>query len=152
VLAVDVDDAKLKLAKSVGADYGINSRGLNSKEVVAKIREANGGSLADAAIDFVGMPATSSLGFDSLGRGGRLVVVGLFGGEGKFPLPLFPLRAREIIGNFTGTIQDLAEMVELVQRRLVKPVVSETYRLEEVNLVLEKLVAGKIEGRAIVSP
>src|SRR5579872_3554765 len=152
VLVVDVDDAKLKLAQSLGADAVVNSRGLETRDVLTKIKDANGGALADAAIDFVGMPATSSLGFDSLGRGGRSVIVGLFGGEGRFPLPLFPLRSREIIGNFTGTLQDLAEMVELVRRGLVKPVVSESYPLNEVNLVLDKLVAGKIEGRAVVTP
>ena len=151
VVVVDVDDSKLRLAKSLGADYCLNSRGLANDEMVAKIKET-GGSLADAAIDFVGTPATSSLGFECLCRGGRLVLVGLFGGEGKFALPLFPLRAREIIGNFTGTIQDLAEMVELVHRGLIKPVVSETFPLTSANLALEKLVAGKIEGRAVLSP
>ena len=152
VVVVDVDDAKLALAKSLGADLGINTRGLTNKEVVAQIKDANGGLPADAAIDFVGTPATSSLGFEALGRGGRLVLVGLFGGEGKFALPFFPLRAAEVIGNFTGTIQDLSEMVELVQRGVVKPVVSQTYPLSEANLVLEKLVAGKIEGRAVLAP
>jgi propanol-preferring alcohol dehydrogenase len=151
VLVVDIDDSKLRLAKSLGADYALNSRGLSNDEMVAKIKE-NCGSLADAAMDFVGTPATSSLGFECLGRGGRLVLIGLFGGEGRFALPLFPLRAREIIGNFTGTIQDLAEMVELVHRGLIKPVVSETFPLASANLVLEKLVAGEIEGRAVLSP
>lgn len=152
VVVVDVDDSKLKLAKSIGADEGINSKGIASSEVVERIKQANDGYPADTAIDFVGMPATSTLGFESLGRGGRLVVVGLFGGEGKFPLPFFPLRALEVIGNFTGTIQDLAEMVRLVHRGIVKPVVSETFHLEEANNVLEKLVAGKIEGRAVLAP
>jgi len=152
VVVVDVDDSKLKLAKSIGADYGINSRGITNSEVVARIKEANGGSPAEAAIDFVGMPAKSSIGFESLGRGGRLVVVGLFGGEGKFPMPFFPLRALEIIGNFTGTIQDLAEMVQLVNRGIIKPIVSQTFRFDEANKVLDRLVAGQIEGRAVLAP
>ena len=152
VVVVDVDDSKLSLAKSIGADYGINSRGLSNKEAVARIKDLNGGVLADAAIDFVGMPATTSLGFESLGRGGRLVVVGLFGGEGKFALPFFPLRTLEVIGNFTGTVQDLGKMVQLVHRGIIKPVVSETFPLAEVNLALDRLVAGKIEGRAVLSP
>jgi len=152
VVAVDIDDAKLKLAEKIGADFTINSRGLAMKEMTSKIRQINHELLADVAIDFVGIPATSSLGFEVLGRSGRLVLVGLFGGEGRFALPMFPLKALEVIGNFTGTIQDLAEMVQLVQRGLVKPVVSQSYSLEEANLVIEKLIAGKIEGRAILQP
>jgi propanol-preferring alcohol dehydrogenase len=152
VVVVDVDDAKLKLAKSLGADWGINSGGLANKDVVTQIKEANGGLPADAAIDFVGMPSTASLGFEALGRGGRMVLVGLFGGEGKFALPFFPLRAVEVLGNFTGTIRDLADMVKLVRQGVVKPVVSETYPLDDANVVLEKLVAGKIVGRAALAP
>lgn len=152
VVVVDVDDAKLSLAKSLGADLGINSRGLTNSEVVVQIKSENGGLPADAAIDFVGMPSTASLGFEALGRGGRMVLVGLFGGEGKFALPFFPLRAVEVLGNFTGSIQDLADMVQLAQRGMVKPVVSETYSLRKANIVLENLVAGRIEGRAVLKP
>jgi alcohol dehydrogenase, propanol-preferring len=149
---VDIDDRKLRLAKEIGADFVINSRGLSKTEIISKIKDMNDGLLADAAIDFVGMPATSSVGFETLSRGGRLVLVGLFGGEGRFALPFFPLRALEVMGNFTGTMQELAEMVQLVHRGVINPIVSETYSLNEANIVLEKLVAGKIEGRAVLTP
>ena len=150
IVAIDVDDSKLKLAREIGADFVINSKGLASKDVISKIREINSGLLADVAIDFVGMPTTSLLGFEALGRAGRLVIVGLFGGEGRFALPIFPLKALEVMGNFTGTIEDLAEMVQLVDRGIINPVVSETYSLENVNRVIEKLVAGEIRGRAVL--
>ncbi|HXQ92703.1 MAG TPA: alcohol dehydrogenase [Nitrososphaerales archaeon] len=152
VVAVDVDNSKLKLAEKIGADLTINSKGLSIKEMTSRIREINHGLLADVAIDFVGMPATSSLGFEVLGRGGRLILVGLFGGEGRFALPIFPLKALEVMGNFTGTIQDLGEMVQLVGRGVITPVVSESFSLDSVNQVIEKLVSGKIEGRAVVEP
>jgi alcohol dehydrogenase, propanol-preferring len=152
VVSIDVDDNKLSLAKKVGADLGINGRNLSAKEIASKVREFNNGLPADAAIDFVGTSATSSLGFDLIGRGGRLVIVGLFGGEGRFALPIFPLKSVEVAGNFTGTIEDLAEMVQLVSRGIVTPVVSETNRLEEANEVIQRLVAGKIQGRAILVP
>jgi propanol-preferring alcohol dehydrogenase len=152
VVAIDVNDSKLNLAEKIGADFKINSRGLTNREIVSKIREINHGLLADVAIDFVGMPATCSLGFEALGRSGRLVVVGLFGGEGRFALPFFPLKALEVLGNFTGTIQDLAEMVQLVDRGVINPVVSESFSLDSVNRVIENLIAGKVEGRAVLEP
>lgn len=152
VAAIDVDDSKLKVAREVGADLGINSSGLKTREISSRLREFNYGLPADAVIDFVGTPATSSLGFDLIGRGGRLVMVGLYGGEGKFALPIFPLKSVEVAGNFTGTIQDLAEMVQLVSRGIVKPVVSETVTLEKANEIIQRLVAGKIQGRAVLVP
>jgi alcohol dehydrogenase, propanol-preferring len=152
VIAIDVDDDKLKLAQDIGADLGINSRDLSSKEISAKVRQFNGGLQADAAIDFVGTPVTSSLGFDLIGRGGRLIICGLFGGEGRFALPIFPLKSVEIAGNFTGTLQDLAEMVQLVERGVINPVVSETKPLDGVNDVIQRLISGKVQGRAVVVP
>ncbi len=152
VIAMDVDDKKLDVAREVGADLGINTRGLANREILSKVRDFNAKLPADAAIDFVGTPATSSLGFDLIGRGGRLVMVGLFGGEGKFPLPLFPIKSVEVKGNFTGTLEDLGEMVQLVSRGLINPVVSETLPLEKANDAMERLAAGKIQGRAVLVP
>ncbi|HYB03366.1 MAG TPA: zinc-binding dehydrogenase, partial [Nitrososphaerales archaeon] len=152
VIALDVDDRKLDVARKVGADLGINIRGLASREILSKVKEFNGNLPADARIDFVGTPTTSSLGFDLIGRGGRLIMVGLFGGEGKFSLPIFPLKSVEIAGNFTGTLQDLGEMVQLVSRRVIEPVVSETVPLENANDVIQRLTTGKIQGRAVLIP
>ena len=80
------------------------------------------------------------------------MLVGLFGGEGRFALPFFPLKALEVMGNFTGTIQDLAEMVQLVDRGSINPVVCESFPLDNVNRVIENLIAGRVEGRAVLEP
>lgn len=152
VLVLDVDDEKLGLAREVGADVGLNSKTLSRKEIISRVRELNGGLAADAAIDFVGTPQTSALGFDLIGRGGRLVMVGLFGGEGRFSLPIFPLKSVEIAGNFTGTLQDLADMVRLVSRGVVTPVVSEERPLDDANDVIARLASGTVRGRAVLVP
>jgi alcohol dehydrogenase, propanol-preferring len=152
VAALDVDDEKLNLARKIGADEGINTKTLSRREVISKVRELNDGLPADAAIDFVGTPTTSGLGFDLIGRGGRLVMVGLFGGEGKFALPVFPLKSVEISGNFTGTIQDLGDMVQLVSRGVINPVVSQESPLVDANDVIQKLTSGRIQGRAVLVP
>ena len=99
VLVLDVDPAKLELASKLGADHTINTAGSERKAVVAEITAANRGRGADAVVDFVGNPSTTALGFEMLARGGRLVLVGLFGGAASFPLPLFPLRGAEVVGN-----------------------------------------------------
>jgi propanol-preferring alcohol dehydrogenase len=152
VAVLDVDEKKLELAQKLGADCTFNSSKLGEKEITSRLKEASSGRGADAVIDFVGIPQTSSIGFRVLGRGGKLIVVGLAGGIIPLPLPLFPLRGAQIIGNFTGTLKDLAELVEIVEHGIVSPVVSAEYPLEDANLALEKLRKGEVNGRVILKP
>jgi D-arabinose 1-dehydrogenase-like Zn-dependent alcohol dehydrogenase len=152
VIVLDVNESKLDLATRLGADATIDTSGLDRKAVSKQISAMNAGRGADAVIDFVGNSSTSTLGFEILARGGRLVLVGLFGGSATLPLPFFPLKAAQILGNFTGTLRDLTEMVDLVARGVVGPVVSASYDLEDANDVLMKLEMGEIAGRAVLTP
>jgi alcohol dehydrogenase, propanol-preferring len=152
VAVLDLDESKLDLATKLGADYVYNSSKLQEREIVAKLKEINSGRGPNAVIDFVGLPQTSSFGFRVLGREGKLIVVGLAGGMIQFPLPLFPLRGAQIIGNFTGTLKDLTELVEIAKKGIVSPVVSGEYSLEDANLALDKLRKGEVKGRVILRP
>jgi D-arabinose 1-dehydrogenase-like Zn-dependent alcohol dehydrogenase len=152
VAALDVHDTQLELASKLGADYTLNTRGLSAEAISSSIRGFNGGRSADAVIDFVGSSDTFSAAFQMLGKRGRLVSIGLFGGSAQFPLPILAQRGIEIIGNYTGSLADLSELVRLVKEGSVNPVVSETFRLEDVNLALEKLRRGEVKGRILTSP
>ncbi len=152
VAVADVDDAKLEHASGLGADYVFNTVKVEAKDVVAQVKRANDGRGADAVIDYVGTPRTASLGFRLLGHEGRLVEVGLVGGGMTLPLPMLPLLGAEVLGNFTGTLSQLAEMVDLARRGVIVPVVSRSYPLEDANAVLEQLEHGGIRGRAVLIP
>jgi propanol-preferring alcohol dehydrogenase len=152
VAALDVHETQLELASKMGADHVLNTRGLTAEAISASIKEFNDGRTPEAVIDFVGSPETFSTGFQMMGKRGRLVSVGLFGGAGQFPLPILAQRGVEIIGNYTGTVADLLELVRLVKEGSVNPVVSEILRLEDVNLALERLRRGEVRGRILVSP
>lgn len=152
VAAVDIDDSKLELALQVGADYIFNSSKLSERDLVSKVKGVNQGRGPEAVADFVGKPATSSLGFRLLGHGSRLVIVGLGGGSVKLPLPLFPLRASQVLGSFTGTLSDLRQVLKLAEKRIVVPVISGVYHLEDANEVLARLEQGEIKGRALLRP
>ena len=92
-IVIDIDDEKLKVTKDLGASEVINS----SKEGTAeKILEMTDGG-ANAIVDFVGAEQSVSLGYQSLGKGGTLVVVGLFGGQITIPLPLHTLTEKKIL-------------------------------------------------------
>jgi propanol-preferring alcohol dehydrogenase len=152
IAVADLDDSKLDLAAKLGADYTFNTSKLDPAGLASGVRSIHQGKGADAVADFVGMPATVSSGFRLLGREGRLLLVGQVGGAASLSLPLFPLRGAQIVGNFTGTLAELAEVVELARRGALVPVVSGSYRLEEANEVLAKLRRGEIEGRAVLKP
>ena len=66
-------------------------------------------------IDFVGSEPSSALALASLRKGGKLIVVGMYGGELRFPLPFLPMQARTIEGNYVGSLQDMDELMALVR-------------------------------------
>jgi len=152
IAVADLDESKLELAAKLGADHTFNTSKMDAGGLASSVRKINEGRGADAVADFVGTPATASSGFRLLGREGRLVLVGLVGGAAQLSLPLFPLRGAQIVGNFTGTLADMTELVELARRGTVAPVVTGTYPLEEANEVLAKLGRGEIAGRAVLKP
>jgi propanol-preferring alcohol dehydrogenase len=152
VAVADIDESKLQLALSLGADWTFNTLNTDSKALLSKVRDLNQGRGADAVVDFVGKPATTSLGLRLLGHEGRLVLVGLLGGAAQLSLPILPLYGAQIVGNFTGTLGELSELIEMAKNGVVTPVVAGSYRLEEANEVLAKLERGEVRGRAVLVP
>ena len=91
--------------------------------------QAAGGKPAQAAIDLVGAPATTSLAFDFLTKGGKLIIVGLFGGGSTWPIALIPMKALSIIGSYVGNLAELKELMELVRAGKVPPMPVHRYAL-----------------------
>jgi propanol-preferring alcohol dehydrogenase len=81
-----------------------------------------------------------------------LVFVGLFGGELKLNLVSMPTRAYRLIGSYTGSIRDLTELVSLAKRGVIRPMISDRFRLDQATEALTKLKEGKIIGRAVINP
>jgi propanol-preferring alcohol dehydrogenase len=152
VAVADVDESKLRLASDLGADFTLNTRNADPKSLLSTVRGLNQGRGADAVVDFVGKPATLSLGLRLLGHEGRLVLVGLGGGVAQVPLPILPLYGAQVIGNFTGTPAELTELVGMAEKGVIAPVVTESHGLEEANDVLAKLERGEVRGRAVLVP
>jgi alcohol dehydrogenase, propanol-preferring len=106
---------------------------------------------ADAVIDFVNASKTVEADMQLLRRRAKVVLVGLFGGELKLNLVSMPTRAYSIIGSYTGNIQDMAELVSLAKRKVIKPVISDRFKLSEATQALTKLKEGKIIGRGVIN-
>jgi propanol-preferring alcohol dehydrogenase len=149
IIAMDLDDQKLGVAKKEGADIIVNSK---KEDPVKAIMELTGKLGADAVIDFVNASKTVETDMQFLRRRARLVLVGLFGGEVKLSLVTMPTRAYKIIGSYTGTLSDMVELVSLAERDVIKPVVSNRFKLDQAGEALQMLKDGKIVGRGVINP
>ena len=149
IIAMDLDDQKLDVAKKNGADSAINSKKEDSVKAIMELTDKMG---ADAIIDFVNASKTVETDMQLLRRRGKLVLVGLFGGELKLNLVSMPTRAYQIIGSYTGSISEMVELVSLAKRGVIKPVVSERFKLDQATEALSRLKEGKIIGRGVINP
>jgi D-arabinose 1-dehydrogenase-like Zn-dependent alcohol dehydrogenase len=147
-IVVELDPAKREAAKKAGAAAVIDG---GADDAAKQIIAATGGG-AWATIDLVGSTATVRLGLNSLAKGGKLILVGLYGGDITLSLPPFPMRAIALQGSYTGSLTEIAELIELVQRTGLPPVPVATRPLTDVNAVLSDLRAGKVIGRVVLTP
>lgn len=144
VIAVDVNDDKLALAKEVGADLVVNP----TKTDAAKfIQEQTGGAHA-AVVTAVSRAAFNSS-VDCVRAGGRVVAVGLPPETMDLSIPRVVLDGIEIIGSLVGTRQDLAEAFQFGAEGLVVPVV-QLRSLDEANDIFQEMRDGKIQGRMVI--
>jgi alcohol dehydrogenase, propanol-preferring len=149
ITAMDLDDQKLDIAKKNGADNTINSKKEDPLKAIMELTDKIG---VDAIIDFVNASKTVETDMQLLRRRGKLVLVGLFGGELKLNLITMPTRAYKIIGSYTGSISEMVELVSLAKRGVIKPVVSNRFRLDQATEALTMLKDGKIIGRGVINP
>lgn len=145
-IVVDVDEGKLQAALGAGAGAVVNGR---DPDALTKLLELSGGG-ADGAIDFVGSEHTAPVAFHALKTGGKLVMVGLFGGTLKLPLALIALQAKTIEGSNVGTLQDFNELVSLARAGKVPPIPVSVHPASEATDVIDDLRNGRIVGRGVL--
>jgi propanol-preferring alcohol dehydrogenase len=149
IIAMDIDDKKLEVAKKEGADIIVNSKKEDPVKAVMELTDKLG---ADEVIDFVNATKSVETDMQFLRRRAKLVLVGLFGGELRLSLVTMPTRAYSLIGSYTGSLDDLVELVSLAERGVIKPVVSSRFKLNQAGEALQMLKDGKIVGRGVINP
>ncbi len=147
-IVVDIDPVKREAALKAGAQAAIDP---GAADAAKQIIEATKGG-AWAVIDLVGATRTVQLALDSLVKGGKLIIVGLFGGDITVPTPSFPLRAMTIQGSYVGSLTEMAELLDLIRRKGVPDLPVGTRPLAAVNDALNELKAGKVVGRLVLTP
>ncbi|MDH2296725.1 MULTISPECIES: alcohol dehydrogenase AdhP [unclassified Cobetia] len=144
VAAVDVDDAKLELARRLGATVTVNAM----KEDPASVIKRDIGGAHGALVTAVS-PKAFDQAQNMLRRGGTLVLNGL--PPGDFPLPIFStvLNGITVRGSIVGTRQDLQEALDFAAEGKVAATV-QTGKLEDINDIFGRMIDGKIEGRIVL--
>jgi D-arabinose 1-dehydrogenase-like Zn-dependent alcohol dehydrogenase len=147
VIVADIDGQKRAHARQMGAVATIDN---SAEDAVKQVMEATGGGAA-AAIDFVGSPKTMEFGVNILRKGGKLVMVGLYGGAMPISTVLFPFKMMTIEGSYVGTLDDLKELMALVQAGKVPPIPLETRPTDKASEALTDLkTGGKVRGRVVL--
>lgn len=147
VAAIDVDPAKLALAKRLGADLAIDGREPDAADTL--VRETGGGAHG------VLVTAVSTGAFGQaiamVRRRGTVALVGL--PPGDFPLPIFPVVLKRITvrGSIVGTRQDLSEAIAFAAEGAVRANVT-VEPLAAINDVFGRMERGQIEGRIVLKP
>ncbi len=143
VVAVDIDNAKLELARELGAEALVNAAEVDP---VAALQDLGG---VDVALVLAASPKVFEQAFASLKRGGRLVCVAL-PAEQTMSISIFEtvLKGISIIGSIVGTRQDVAEVFALHAAGKTR-VIAETRELTDVNLAIKEVLAGQIPARLV---
>ena len=144
-VAVDTNEQRRRLASELGADTVLPAAG-----AAGAVRELTNGRGADLVLDFVGSDDTHAAGMAMLARAGTYSIVG-YGGTLTVPSAALVGTEQAVTANLVGSWADLWELMQLHARgRLTLK--TETYPLEAVNEVLDRLRAGAITGRAVLTP
>ncbi len=149
-IVVDIDPVKREAAKKAGAAHVVDGGAPDAAQQIMKLTKDGAG--AWAVIDLVGSSASARVGYDSLIKGGKYIIVGLYGGDLTVSLPPLPMRALTIQGSYLGSIPEMAELMELVRNKGLPDVPVTTRPLDQVNAAHAELRAGKIVGRVVLTP
>ena len=148
VVAIDPDAAKRDAALRHGAALAFDPNAADALKAIGKACHMN----IAGAVDFVGAESSASLAVNLVRRIGQVIIVGLFGGEFRMPLPMFPLKSLRISGSYVAGLNELRELVALAQRTPLPQIPLDLRPMASVNKALDDLAHGRVVGRVVLQP
>ena len=148
IISVDISAEKRDAALKAGATKVVDGSG-DGAEVTRRIIEAAGGPVM-AVVDLVNGTSTARFAFGALRKGGKLIQVGLFGGELMLPLPIMAIRALTVQGSYVGNPKELRELVKLAQDGDLTALPVTTVPQSQAYDALMRLKDGQVTGRVIL--
>lgn len=148
IVACDVSDEKLELAKKYDIKHFVNTR--NSETALASILEVTGIKKSKVVLDFVGIQPTIDLASKVVALDGDLTIVGLGGGTLPFNSNALPYGVR-VSTPYWGSRVELMEVIALAEQGKLH-IETEIFKLDQALEVYDKLSKGEIQGRAVLVP
>jgi 2-desacetyl-2-hydroxyethyl bacteriochlorophyllide A dehydrogenase len=149
VIAVDVNESRLELARKLGADAVVDARQGPFDQAARRLTAGEG---VDVVLEFVANAQTLPSSYQSLKRAGRLVFVGY---TPELPMPVMPhelvRNEWEIMGSRATTKQGLQDTMDLVAQGRIQPIIDQVFPLEDVEQAFEALRQGRSLGRNVVA-
>jgi S-(hydroxymethyl)glutathione dehydrogenase/alcohol dehydrogenase len=147
IIAVDILDHKLDLAKQFGATHVINAAG---QDPISKVMEITNQIGVDYAFEALGNVTTAKTAFNLIRRGGHMIMVGISAPDEEFCIPLsqLPLMDKSISGSYYGSgdmTSDIKTFLKLYKTGRIKlnELITSRYSLENINEGMKDLEAGK---------
>ena len=148
IIAIDIDDSKLKAAEEMGATRTLNSNHENSVQQLQKLAE---GKLM-GVLDTFGGAATGRLAVRALSKAGRYLLVGQAGGDFQMPQVWLPQKAMTVRGSHVGNSVHLRSLIAMVRDGKVKQMPIERRPLSGINKAVQDLEEGRVTGRIVFEP
>jgi len=135
VIAVDIDEKKLAIARNCGARELINS---TCEDVHARLQELTGGHGPDVVIEAIGRPETYRSAVEEVCFAGRVVYIGYAKEHVSFETRLFVQKELDIRGSRNALPQDFAEVIRMFEQKRfpTSEAISATVPLEEAPAIL----------------
>jgi S-(hydroxymethyl)glutathione dehydrogenase/alcohol dehydrogenase len=153
VIAVDILESKLRLARDVGATHMINAK---EENVLARIMELTENKGLDYAIEASGSIDMMEISFQAIRNGGTAVIAGNVKKGGKICIdPYGLINGRRIVGSWGGETQPEVDIpfyanLYLNGKLQLDRLVTHRYKLDDINLAFQDMMAGKV-GRALIN-
>ncbi|UCG92258.1 MAG: zinc-dependent dehydrogenase [candidate division WOR-3 bacterium] len=128
IIATDINDYRLSAAKGFGADVVIDAK----EDVVALVKKANNGRLADMVIVCTAALPAFEQAFQSVDRGGTLLLFAPTAPEERIPLPLYDIyfKGVKIVFSYAAVTVDIKEAIELLKNKKIDVLSMITHRLK----------------------
>jgi 2-desacetyl-2-hydroxyethyl bacteriochlorophyllide A dehydrogenase len=151
VIAVADSETKADAAREVGASEAILLAGPEGyDELPGRIRDMTGGTGADHYVELVGTAQTMLAGVRSLGRGGKLVIIGYTDEHlDLHPIELI-LSEIQVVSSVAASRRDLETAVQLAAAGRLTATIDTRYPLDEIGTAIERLRARQVRGRNVI--
>ena len=153
IIAVDLTEEKLSMAKTIGASHTINSKIQNPEKEINKILGEN---QLDVFIDNTGIPSIIEMGYRVLKSKGKVVLVGVPKKGENINIFSLPIHfGKTLIGSHGGGInpeEDILRYLKLINQKSInlERLITDYYDLKDINNAISKIIEGDISGRIMI--